>query len=165
MKIPAYSRQKGFSLLEVITVMAAFGLLYGLISVNLLDARQRLTLTSTVSSLLTDIKQQQLKTTSLNTGTDNLAVDYGIYFTPTGYILFSGSTYSSGNSTNFTINLDNNFSFSTINLPTSQIIFAKGSGSVENFQNGTNSLTIRENTTQAQKTITINRFGVITSVN
>lgn len=87
------------------------------------------------------------------------AQPYGIYVQASQYTLFKGTVYSGSDTDNFVVSPDG-VAFSTA-FPSSQVVFAKGTGEVNGFANGSNTITITNNTGDA-KTITINRYGVPT---
>lgn len=157
--------QKGFTLVELILVMSFFMLTYGLIGFNFISAKQRTGLTSQVSLLSSDFKNQQLKAMTVDSGGSGTSQNYGIYFENGRYTLFRGSVYSGVNATNFTVNLGDNQQFSAINLPSSQIIFASVSGEIIGYNSGLNTVTLKDSITNVQKTITVNRYGIITGIN
>jgi hypothetical protein len=53
----------------------------------------------------------------------------------------------------------------TTTLPSSQLIFLKGSGEVSGYSSSTNTITLKDNDTGKTTTVTINKYGVITGVN
>ena len=93
----------------------------------------------------------------------NTSDNYGIYFGTNTYTLFHG-TYSSNDKTNSIIPLGDNIQFSSVTLPGSQIIFLKNSGEVSNFSSNSNTITIKDITNNIGKTITINKYGIVTQV-
>lgn len=157
-------KQKGITLIELILVVSITMLLAGYATVNLLNAKRQSSLSTSIDKFIVDLKQQQLKAMLGDTEGRNTSDNYGIQFGATNYTLFHG-TYSSGDSTNFNIALGDNIQFSTINFPNSQIIFLKGSGEISNYNNNSNTITIKDIINNSQKTITINIYGVVTTIN
>ena len=155
---------KGFTLVELLVVVSISFVLIGLTTINVLHAKRQSSLTASVDTFIANLKQQQLKAMIGDTEGRSDSDNYGIYFGTNSYTLFHG-LYSSGDQTNFTIQLDDNIQFSSITFPGSQIIFSKNSGEVSGFTNGSNTITIKDITNNRQKTITINRYGVITQIN
>lgn len=155
----------GFTLTEIIMVMCIVGLLSGVIVINLFRSKNYIALDSTINVLINDIKNQQLKTmVGATEGRINHDA-YGIYFEQNKYTLFHGTTYQSSDPTNFSINLDNGVVFSQINLSNSQIIFSAINGEIQSFNPTQNTLTLKNNYSKETKTLTINNYGVIISVN
>lgn len=156
----------GFSLTELLIVLTVVGVLFSLTGINLLGAYSKNTLNTTISTIQADIKQQQLKAMVGDTEGQSSANDYGIYFPPDGlsYILFQGSSYSESNPTNFSLKLNGDLQFSSIQLQNSLIIFAKNSGEFSNYINNFDYLTLRNVNTDETKTIRINQMGTIINV-
>ena len=146
-------------------VVSIFSTLLGLITINLLNSKQRASFNSSIIQLVTDIKQQQTSAMSLDTQGANGTSNYGIYFGLANYTLFRGSQYVATDSANFVINLGDNVQFSSVWLPLSSIIFLRQSGEVSGFDPSLNTVIIKNTQNNQQKTLQINRYGVITQVN
>ncbi len=157
--------RRGFTLIELLIVMGIISILFGTIAINLLNAKHSTDVASIAVTLVSDMKEQQLKAMLGVSGGRSYADNYGIYFQPSSYILFHGASYSAMDTTNFTVNLDSNATFSNIAFPNSTIIFTELSGTVSGFLNGSNSVTVRSQGSNDQKTVTVNANGVVTGVN
>jgi prepilin-type N-terminal cleavage/methylation domain-containing protein len=151
-------KQRGFTITELVISMAVLVLLVSLASVNLIHFNQRASLNSTVTSLISDIKEQQTKAMVGDTEGASSPTSYGVYFEATKYTLFKGSSYVVGDSHNFSINLPTN---DTIQSPGYSIVFTRLSGETS----GTTTITIIDLTNHDQKVITLNSYGVVTTVN
>ncbi len=156
--------QKGFTLIEVLVVLSVLITLIGLTTISLLNANRQTSLSTSIDSFVTDLKQQQLKAMVGDTEGRTQADSYGVYFGTDSYTLFHGA-YSSSDPTNFTVALGGNIQFSAVLFPSSQIIFLKGSGEVSNYASSSSTLVIRDIVNNRQKTITVNRYGVVTDIN
>jgi prepilin-type N-terminal cleavage/methylation domain-containing protein len=154
----------GFSLIEVILVIVMLSALFGFVSVDYLKTRNRVSLDQTTQLLITDIKNQQLQMMAGKTNSLATNVPYGIYFEQNKYTLFHALSYASNDTHNFAINLDSDNQFTNINLPNFRIIFASTSGEIQNYNASQNTITISNINNNDQKIITINKYGVITSV-
>lgn len=152
--------RKGFSLVEVLVVTAALATLFGLVSVNLLSARGKADMSSSVNTAIADIRSQQLKAMLGETQSASVSA-YGVYFTTSNYVLFRGSSYNPADSANVTISLPDSLRFTVINLPSAQVVFSPGSGEVSSFVSNQNSLTLGNTQTNETKTFLINRLGVV----
>lgn len=154
--------QKGFTLPELLIVMAILSILLGFITPSLLQFRSRSVINSTVDTLVSDLKNQQTKAMVGDTEGRASTDHYGVYFETNRYILFHGSSYDPLDSSNFNINMDPSLTFSSITFPSSSAIFSKGSGEVLGFVNGSDKVTLTDSTNGDQKIIQINRYGAIT---
>ncbi len=152
-------------MIEFLSVIAIVIFLTGFITFNLSKTQQHTSINTTIDSLVTDIKQQQLKAMIHDTQGDGMVDAYGIYFQSARYTLFKGIIYSSSDPTNFIVALDTNLQFTNITFPNSSVIFTKGSGEISGFVNGQNTIQIKSVSSNETKTITLNKYGTITSVN
>lgn len=149
--------QKGFTLIELIVVLAIFSIILGIITINLFRTHEQTTLGTTVELLITDLKQQQIKSMSGDTDITTIAKPHGIYFTSTSYTLFTGDTYTANNPTNTVIELPPTVTITT--LPsTNPIIFAHASGTL------TSATSFVIGGSSDQQTVHLNTLGVIYSV-
>lgn len=150
--------EKGFSLVEVLIVVSIFISLLGYSVINLLGSREKSNISSSVQTLISDIKLQQQK--SMN-GEDAVNTDHGIYFGANNYVLFKGDTYNISDPANFNINLGDNTTFDLVEFQDSVLVFSRGSGEIYNFNPLSNSLTLKNSINGEEKTIYINKYGVI----
>jgi len=155
--------QKGFTILEVILAMSVLMILLGIATINLLGAANKTYQTTTAQTLYVDLRTQQIKAMNGDTEGSGATGAYGVYFQPKQYIMFRGNAYSPANPTNFAVKIPDDINFTNILFPNSQIIFASGSGAFANFANGQNSVVVTNVEGLGQKTVTLNRFGVVTS--
>lgn len=156
---------RGATLIEIIVVIGIFTTLFGLITVNLLNLPQKASLQSSLTTFISDFKHQQSKAMFLDTNGSLTTSDFGMYFEQNRYTLFRGNTFSPGSSDNFTVALGENVQFASIFFPSSIVVFQRQSGEVLGFNPALNSITLKNTQTNEQKTIQINRYGVITNVN
>jgi len=149
---------RGLTLIEVIIVIGIISILSSFLSFNSYRSRNLVSLDTNVSSLINDIKNQQLQgMTGYSLG--------GIYFEESRYTIFHSLPYQNGDVNNFTISLDTGNRFININLPNNQIIFSSSSGMIENFLDNQNSITLRNDFSNEEKTIHFNKFGVVYEIN
>lgn len=154
----------GFSLPELLIVLTILGVLFSLTAINLLNVYHKNTLNTTVSTLIADLKQQQLKAMIGDTEGQAQHNPSGIYFQPDSYTLFPGNAYTPADPFNFEIKLNNDLQFSDILVPSSQIVFSKGSGEVLNYNFSFDNITLKNIRTDETKTIRINQYGTVISV-
>lgn len=157
----ALSSSKGFTFVELVIVMGIMVLLMMITSVNLFPVSQKVSLSTTVQSLVTDIKQQQLKAMSGET-------NQGIYFDPDqkNYFVFKGNAYDPLNTTNFKIPLGNQIIVNSLDFTNRQMIFLPESGEISSFNPSftLNKIILQNTVSGEQRTVSINKFGIITNV-
>jgi prepilin-type N-terminal cleavage/methylation domain-containing protein len=160
-----FTKQGGFTLIEFIVVMGIFAVISSLIGNSLLTSSNHASLDSTVNTFIADLRQQQLKAMVGDTQGLGQNNNYGVYFKPNAYVLFTGSTYQSTGSANFSVSLPGNTQFANILFPSSQVVFLQGSGEVQNYLNASSSVALKNTYYGTAKTITLNRYGVVTGIN
>lgn len=156
-------KKNGFTYMELLIVVAIFLILIGVITVSLAQTRNSVSLSSEIEKLLLDIKTQQMKAIVGSTEGRTTADSYGFYFEQNKYTLFHGSAYNPTDSTNVPVNLDSGMQFVNISFPSSILLFSKRSGEMTGFAVGSNTITVRSLSDSQDRTITVNRYGVITS--
>lgn len=118
--------QRGFTLIEMAVVVSLIVFLLGFITISLLRSQQTASLVSVENVLVSDLKQQQLKAMVGDTEGRSTNDAYGIHFDVNRYVLFHGTTYSSSDTANYAINLDD----IQFNNPGYDVIFSKMSGEI-----------------------------------
>ena len=156
-----FKNQLGFTIPELLVVMGILAILFGLTTPNLLHFQQRAVVNTTSDILVNDLKSQQNKAMVGDTEGRGTSDNYGIYFESDKYTLFHGTVYDSMDTDNFVINLDPSISFTNITVPNSSIIFSKGSGEVEGYMSGSDTIDITDTTNGDNVTIRINTYGAI----
>ncbi len=162
--IPIFSWRAGYSIPELLVVMVILGGLFFLGSDTIFAPQRKNTSETTINTLLAEVSNQQNKSMSGDIGTGTVQNSYGIYFTSTSYTTFRGTAYSAGNSTNFTTALHPNLRFSSIDLPSAQIIFATASGAIQGYSAINNTVVLQDSVGSITKTIRFNQYGVVESV-
>lgn len=151
---------KGYSLIELTLVIFFLSILVALVSLNLFQFQHTSQLNSSLSSFISDYKEQQIKAMTGDTsGTGSLS-NYGIYFNTTSYVEFQNA-YGTNN---FSVSLPATIHVSTT-FTGSQVLFLKGTGMVSGFTSGKNTITLVDTVNDTHHIITVNQYGVITSVN
>jgi prepilin-type N-terminal cleavage/methylation domain-containing protein len=154
-ELPKTNNQSGFTLVELMAVVAIAAVLFGLTSINLGKAQQSASLSSVTQTLLADIKNQQILAMSGDSGSTSTQQLQGVYIQSTNYTLFSGSVFNSSDTYNYLVNIDP-VRLSTT-FPSSVVVFNKGDGSIANFNSRQNTITLSESGTT--KVISLNQFG------
>lgn len=151
---------KGYSLIELTIVVFFLALLVGLVSINLFQFQHTSQLSSSVSSFISDYKEQQIKAMTGDTSGTGTLSNYGIYFGTSSYTEFQNS-YGTNN---FSVSLPATIHVSTT-FPSTQVLFLKGTGMISGFTSGQNTITLTDTVNGTKHIITVNQYGVITSVN
>ncbi len=152
------SLQSGFTLIEMLLVIALAGMLVGFASLSLVNSQQTTTVATATDSLISDLKSQQTKAMLGKVKSASNGASYGVYIEPHGYILFSGS-YVPSDASNQTVQLDG-ITLSTT-FSGNQIVFQQINGEVAGFVSGQNTITMTDTNGAHPKTITINQFGSV----
>ena len=152
-------KQKGFTLIELIIAIGIFTVITSLATINLLNAQHIASIDSTVTTLIADLKQQQIKAMTGDTEGRGTTSQYGVHFDANKYVLFHGS-YNAADNSNFVVNLEGTLNFTDI-TGNGDIIFSQGSGE----SSGLNPIILKDSLTNKQKTMTTNVYGVVASVN
>ncbi|HUQ84942.1 MAG TPA: prepilin-type N-terminal cleavage/methylation domain-containing protein [Candidatus Limnocylindrales bacterium] len=150
----------GFTLIELLLTLGIFSTLIGISSISLLNTQRKSSLSSAVQLFTADLRAQQIRAMVGEDEAGGSASDYGVHFETSSYTQFKG-IYGTNN---FSSNLPPNTNVVTT-FPSSQIVFIKGSGEIAGFSNGTNTVTFQDVNDGNQKIITINRYGVVISIN
>lgn len=152
--------KNGFTLLELIVVIGIFSILAGLTTINLIRPQTKSSLDLSRDLIVSAIKDQQQKSMSQFTDNTDDSSKFGIYFESNRYTLFKGDTYDSQNPTNFIVELDQGISISSINIPSTQLIFGVSNGEIENYDSSRNSFVLSNDTDSV--TISLNKYGTVT---
>lgn len=158
------TKQKGFTLIELVIIMGILLLLFGFVMVNLLQEENIVSVNASVDILISDISSQQTKAMVGKSDGISSGNSYGIYFESDRYTLFKGNTFSATDSANFTVILEENIVFNNVAFPNDMVVFSALSGEINGFSDGDNTITIANVQGQEIKTITLNRYGVLKSV-
>jgi prepilin-type N-terminal cleavage/methylation domain-containing protein len=158
---PHDNDMRGFTLIEMLITVVIGVTLFGLISITLAKPQDTANSSAIIDALFADIKNQQAQAMFGGLGNTTTAQSYGIYVQSNQYVLFDGTTYNAGAGDNFVTTIPSGYTLSTT-LPSTQAVFIKGSGEVQGYTAGSNTITLTGST--GNKTITFTRFGAL-SVN
>lgn len=154
---------KGFTLIELLIVIGLFSILSVFATINLIRPQTKASVDSGLTTIVADLKQEQIKSMVGDSEGLSSAQTFGIYFGGTSYTVFRGSSYSSSDTSNFEVKLDTNLVLSST-FPSNQVVFARRSGEVSGFVNGANTITITNSADGETKTISVNQLGVISGI-
>jgi prepilin-type N-terminal cleavage/methylation domain-containing protein len=147
--------QSGFTIVELLVVIAIVTLLFVLSTLNLGHSESDTSVTSTVDTMLADIKSQQLLSMAGDAGSQTTQQPHGIYLQSTSYTLFAGSTYSASDANNYTVSIAPNKIITT--FPSSTLSFEFGDGAIPSYSASTDTITVTG--VGKTQTITLDRFG------
>lgn len=145
----------GFTVIEVMVTVTIFTLLIGFASINLIQPQTQASLDTTVKTLVSDIRQQQIKAMGGDTDGSAAATEHSIRFETNRYILFRSPTYSPSEPSNFAVDQDPSLRLS----PIQEVVFVKRSGEV--LVGAPITINLTNTQTGQQKIITINKYGAI----
>ncbi len=151
--------QAGFTLVELLVVLGIIGALFALTFINLGKPQTTADLEGATDMLVADLKSQQLLAMSGDDGGGSAVQPHGMIISGDRYTLFAGATFSGTDDNNFAVEPGEPVTFSTT-LPDGQIQFAKGSGEVQDFILGSDTITVHAR--DASHVISINRLGTVT---
>lgn len=158
----SFQRQKGFTLLELLVVIGIIGILFTIATVNLVGSERSASVSATVDELIADMHTQQTKAMTGTNDTTGNPNSYGIRFSGSSYSLFQG-TSDPQDSTDFAVT-PTGITFTT-NLPSNAIVFSERSGEFFNYVSGTTyTITVKNSNGSEQKVLTVNKYGIVTSI-
>ncbi|MBI4080643.1 MAG: type II secretion system protein [Candidatus Levybacteria bacterium] len=158
------SGQRGFTFVELVLVIGIFSILLSFVLVNLSNTKHRVSLDTSITSLVTDIKLQQVKAMSGDTDGGVNADQYGLHFQQNDYVLFRGTSFSPVDTANITIPLGENIEITSTSFPNADLVFTRQTGEIVGAS-GSYTIIIRNTVRDQQKTIGVNKYGVITAIN
>lgn len=156
-------RERGVTFVELLVVMGIVAIIFTMTIINIAPLRDNTLMATTLTAMITDIKQQQIKAMIGDTDGSMSRNPYGVYLQTGSYTVYPGSTYSAANTKNFMVEVDPSIVM-TSTFPNNTIVFASGSGDLANFSNGQNTVTLRIAETGEQKIVTFNKYGIVVSV-
>ncbi|MDP2720633.1 MAG: prepilin-type N-terminal cleavage/methylation domain-containing protein [bacterium] len=162
-----FVRQNGFTLIELVLVVALLGIILIITTVNLVRPVSKTKADSVATDIVSIIQEAQTKAINTDTAGTPQAVDWGVHFENNKYILFKGSSFNSSDATNFVVDTPPNISLNS-DLPCpsppgncNNIVFAKISGEVVGFDETKNSVCVTETATNKSVLLIINFIGVV----
>ncbi len=150
-------RERGASIIEILMAVAIIGILARVVFVNYAPSVQTQDLKRSKDDTLALFDEARSRTLRGEGDTT-----YGVHLQSTKAVLFVGTTYSAGTSTNKTVNMSSNIVISSISLNGggSDVKFSRVSGATSQY--GT-FIIKKSSTTTGQKTITVKKMGLVSS--
>lgn len=155
------SNQAGFTLIEIIVVIAVFVILFTVSTVALTGLIPKANFVTSHQTILSDIKNQQLKAMVGDTNGAGDGSAYGIYLETNQYTLFTGSAYNPSATDNILVELPPNLSISEITFPSSSLVFLQNSGEISGFNDLTSSFKLINVNTNEEHLVDLNKLGVV----
>ena len=119
---------RGYTLVEMLIVLAAIGLLVSMVALSYRTFGQRVDLQTTAQRIVVALDGVRERTL----GSENDSA-YGIHFETDRYVEFTGTTYNPGASDNIVREIDGRFAISSINLPGGpNVVFDRVTGHTAN---------------------------------
>jgi prepilin-type N-terminal cleavage/methylation domain-containing protein len=143
---------KGFTLIEMIVVIGIGLVILTTTTVLLLGGQRRVVKISAEEQILSDIRSAQIKAMTGNGS-------QGVYFGSSAYTLYKGSFYNANDGSNFVVNLGDSVQLTTT-FSGSNIVFLAVSGEINDYVNGSDSISITDATDNTQRVIHFNKYGV-----
>jgi len=148
------TRCRGFTLLELLIVIAVLGVLLAIIVPSLASFRQKSILNTETQELVTVINRARLL--SVSSKNDD---QFGVHFDSSHVVLFQGSAYIIGDPANETHTFDSSLTLSsTVTGGGSNVVFEKVTGATS--QNATTTLLVTSTT--ASSTVLVYPSGIVT---
>lgn len=117
--------QSGFTLVEVLVVLAILSVLSTLGMVSWTAARERAELTAVANTIVLHLEESKARAVAGTGG-----VPHGVWFGDDRYVQFAGATYDPDDVTNAVHTLDGSFSLS-VTSGEDEVVFARITGMVE----------------------------------
>lgn len=148
-------RIEGFTLIELLLILGLLAVLLSLVVTNLFGVVAQASIDTSVTLLVSDLKQQQTKAMIGESDGASTSRPYGAYFEPKRYVLFRGASFSADDSFNFVIDLPSSLAFTDI--ASAQAVFQKGSGEIAGFTE----VTLQDSVSGLRRRISTSKFGVM----
>lgn len=147
-------RRNGFTLLEILIIVAIMAVLVGVTVATFVSFRNAQTLDRDTDAIVSALREARSQTLV----SQNASV-YGVHLASSTVTLFTGSSYSAGTASNVVTNLTSTNIISTLTLTGNgtDIVFKRLTG--ETDQDGT--LVLKSSATNNARTVTVYKTGLI----
>lgn len=150
----------GFTLVELLVVMAMFATIFAFSQVNLTGLISQTDVREQASTVLSDLRRHQLEAISGSVVGAGVRQPTGVQFSEHAYTLFYGDSLTVADNS-FSVQLEPEVRFTDSYLPDNTIIFEPLSGAVRDYQVGQNSIRVESEVSGEQYQLTINQYGVV----
>jgi len=167
-----FKKERGISLIELLAVMAIMGLMAAIVLPNYFSAQKKIALNRSAEKLIHDIRRAQEMAMSAKEGSGCSAgykYGYGIVFStsaPSSYRIFAdcepgGDFVSPPDKVVDTINFESGITIDSFGASTLSIAFTPPLPSVSIHPNFSTATITIKNSVGGQKSITVNKAGLI----
>ncbi len=151
------SYTRGVTVAEVLVVVAVMALIFGVVMPQFSNIKESQVLKNTTSDILSSLNKAQSQTLASVSSSS-----YGVHFQSDKIVIFTGTSYSAGSSSNVSINVSapatiTNVTFGGVSATSGDIYFNRLSGAPNT------SGTITVSSTNYSKIVTISATGVASS--
>lgn len=153
--------QSGFTLIEIIIVISVFTILFAVSTISLTGLIPEANFVSSYQSILSDIKNQQLKAMTGDTNGSGSGSAYGIYLEDDQYTLFKGLAYNPSSSDNVIVELPPGLNITEITFPFASLVFLQVNGEISNYDQLNSSFKLTNTSTSEEKIVNLNKLGVV----
>jgi len=143
----------GFTLIEILVIFAIFTVLLSLTTASFSTIERTDKLNSAISEITSILSLAQSQTISGNSLGGENPLQFEVYFEADRFTLLPEDIPTE---------LPKGIRIISINLPQGKIIFARVTGQVSNFDPEKNFLILKEERTNLEKKVMINKLGVVT---
>lgn len=157
------STNRGLTLVELIVVIGILSVLFAIGTVAVSNIRVITSNSTSVSVIISDFKTQQIKAMTGDTEGRGTPDNYGIKILSDRYVLFHGAVYSPTDTDNFGVPVESGYTLSTT-LPNGTVLFASQSGELVGFVQNQNTVTLTNTSSGQLKSIQLNKYGTVTSI-
>jgi Tfp pilus assembly protein FimT len=157
MRILKRKKNKGFMLIQLVIGIVVIGILSSVVALSLTENLHQQALDNSVDEVSALINEARSRTVAGDQG-----VAYGVHLEATQAVLFSGATYTPGDTSNWTVTLDRSIQIDSITLNGggSEILFERLYGDTAN--DGT--FIVKTLTGKyREKTVTVTKVGAVSS--
>lgn len=154
----------GLTLIELLLAIGILAVLFAIAFISITNIRVLSGSNSAYTVIISDLKNQQTKAMVGDTEGRGVPDNYGVKILSDRYVLFHGLNYSISDTANFSVPIDSGYLLSST-FPNSTILFASESGQIVGYISNQNAITVTSTPSGQTKTIRLNAYGTITSIN
>ena len=155
-------RMMGFTVVELVAVMGIVAIIFSISLIGVSVFNPKDDLDGFYEIFLTNLKQQQIYALTGQTSGQIDNGNYGVYIDGDGYVLFRGTNYNEEDVDNFEVRLDDLVLSTT--FPQSTIVFEKDGGAIDNYSDGSNTVSLEHLHDNKSIVVSLGKYGTIEQV-